>query len=277
MTASRRFAPTSILALFCMCHAAAAWSQTTPAAGRASPASKTKSPAPGIEWVTIPGGSFMMGSVDPGSDTLPWHKVSVKTFQISRTLVTNKQYKACVEAGACTKPLKIYGEDMLKDDHPVVGVSWPQARTFATWAGGRLPTEAEWEYAARDGGKNQGYPWGDAAPDCSLAVFDSTLEGSGCGRTTTWPVCSKPKGRTKQGLCDMVGNAQVWLQDWYHDSYLDAPADGSAWESPAGTSRVARGGSWADAPDDLRAVRRRHGHPAHQSAWVGIRTARSSR
>ena len=220
-----------------------------------------------IQWLTIPGGSFFMGSGN--SDEAPQHKVTIASFQMARTLVTNKQYKACVDAGACTRPAET-GEAFNGDDQPVVGVDWNQAKAFAEWAGARLPTEAEWEYAARSAGEDWKYPWGNEDADCWRAVI------GGCGDASA-PVCSKPGGNTKQGLCDMAGNVWEWVQDWYHGSYGGAPDDGSAWENPPGAARVVRGGSW-DLPGPVsRAASRGYNDPASRRAYIGFRVARSTR
>jgi formylglycine-generating enzyme required for sulfatase activity len=226
-----------------------------------------------VQWVSIPGGSFLMGSSAGSSDEKPEHRVTVASFQMGRSEVTAGQYRRCVQAGSCTAPDT--GGDCnwgksVREDHPVNCVDWNQARAFATWAGGRLPSEAEWEYAARSGGRSQRCPWGDEAPTCSRAVMDN-----GCGRKSTWPVCSKTAGNTAQGLCDMAGNVWEWVQDWYHDTYAGAPTDGSAWESPTGVIRVYRGGSWDDDAGDLRATSRSWGRPGRRDGLLGFRLARS--
>lgn len=257
---------------------------------QAAPAARTPSgnaSAAGIKWVTIPGGSFMMGAED-WTDTKLLHRVTVKTFQLAKTLVTNKQYQACVEAGACTAAHASDGTCDILDgtswspgnmpdsfrggDRPVVCVDWEQAKAFSQWAGGRLPSEAEWEYAARGAGKDYKYPWGDEDATCARAVTNEG--GMGCGRDATWPVCSKPKGNSAQGLCDMAGNVWEWLQDWYHDSYDGAPTDGSAWESPPGSARVFRGGSWGRPAGLARSARRDSREPESHSTGLGFRPAR---
>lgn len=248
----------------------------------------------GAGWVTIPGGSFMMGTDAPRVfvDAQPVHRVTVPTFQMARTLATFGQYKACVKDGACSPAHVSDGscvvwdeatglrfgelpEPFQGDDRPVVCVDWDQAQAFAKWAGGRLPTEAEWEYAARGGGQEQQYPWGDEKPSCKRAVMDSGRKG--CGRASTWPICSKPKGNTKQGLCDMAGNAWQWVQDWHHGSYDGAPADGSAWEAPADTARSMRGGSWRFDGSMLGVADRNLGDPDSRRSDLSLRLARSSR
>ena len=240
---------------------------------------QTTGQAPGgkaeIEWVSIPGGSFLMGS--GADDEAPVHDVAIKPFQMAKTLATVEQYKACVDAGACTPPVTggycnwgVAG----RENHPINCVDWGQAQAFSSWAGGRIPSEAEWEYAARSAGKDWKYPWGNDTATCETAVI------SGCTGGGTAPVCSKPLGNTQQGLCDMAGNVWEWVQDWYHDSYNGAPTDGGVWESPAGSARVVRGGSWyLDASYARAAIRYNDAGPAYRYRFhvIGLRPVRSPR
>jgi len=238
----------------------------------------------GIEWVTIPGGEFMMGSNYGYDDEKPVHRVRVRTFQMSRTEVTVAQYRACVRAGACTEPdtgrYCNWGKSG-RDNHPINCVDWNQAKAFAKWAGGRLPTEAEWEYAARSGGKAWKYPWGNEKASCARAVMAvKPNTGYGCSKERTWPVCSKPKGNTVQGLCDMVGNVSEWCEDWYHGSYRGAPSDSSAlgrFLSPfrVGSTRVDRGGSWESIATFCGSARRDSYPPDVRLIDLGFRVARS--
>ncbi|MDP3542610.1 MAG: formylglycine-generating enzyme family protein [Elusimicrobiota bacterium] len=237
----------------------------------AAPSDKTK-----IDWVRIPGGSFLMGS-DEYPQEGPIRRVTVKAFELGRTEVTNRQYQACVAAGACTGlDMDCLGPAFRGPEQPVVCVTWAQARAFAAWAGGRLPSEAEWEYAARGAGEQRRYPWGGAAATCRRAVFGEDPDALGCGRDAAWPVCSKPAGNSKQGLCDMAGNVWEWTEDWYHDNYEGAPSDGSAWlEKSTSSFRSDRGGQWDGDAHNLRATTRDSEDPEIRSErGTGFRTAR---
>lgn len=224
----------------------------------------------GVEWVSIPGGQFLMGSDAGPVRERPRHWVRVKPFQLSRAPVTEAQYARCVKAKACAPPAARNGCGPYGDDYPVVCVDWEQARAFAKWAGARLPTEAEWEYAAA-GESNRPYPWGADAPTCSRAVYRSGPHGDACGKPWYAPVCTKPLGRTPEGLCDMAGNVSQWVEDAYHPSYDGAPADGSAWMG--GTEKVSRGGAFFLPEDFLRVSSRVHGQ-ATDRVIDGIRLAR---
>ena len=234
------------------------------------------------EWVTIPGGSFEMGSESGDDDERPVHTVRVSSFELMKTEVTVGQYRKCVEAGDCAAPEAYDSSSGWKkycnwgqsgrEDHPLNCVDWTQAQAFAKWAGGRLPTEAEWEYAARSGGKSWTYPWGpEGAADCTRAVMDDG--GKGCGEDRTWPVCSKPAGNSTHGVCDLAGNVWEWVQDTYHDTYNGAPDDGTALEGDA-SYRVNRGGSWFNTASDLRASNRRGFDPSNRLDDLGFRLAR---
>ena len=220
-------------------------------------------PAKPVEFITIPGGKFTMGT-DSGEkgfeDAKPIHEVAIKTFDMSKTAVTVEQYAECVIKGGCIEPATgdycnwgVTGRQL----HPVNCVDWDQASKYAKFKGGRLPSESEFEYAAMSGGKNQKYPWGNDEPTCDKAVmYDNG--GYGCGKDSTMPVCSKTAGNTAQGLCDMAGNVWQWVQDKYQDSYKGAPTDGSAFEA-TGSDRVVRGGSFfRSGASYLRADRRSH-------------------
>jgi formylglycine-generating enzyme required for sulfatase activity len=232
----------------------------------------------GIEWVRIPGGSFRMGSTSGEDYEKPVHTVRIRSFDLMKTEVTVGQYRACVKAGACTEPDTGGYKDACnwgkrgRKNHPVNCVDWNQAQAFAKWAGGRLPTEAEWEYAARSGGKKQTFPWGDEEATCARAVMKGG--GYGCGKSRTWPVCSKRRGNSVHGVCDLSGNVWELVQDHYHDSYTGAPSDGSAWEG--GTSnRVIRGGSWVSDASSLRAASRSWNFPSNRRYYLGFRLSRS--
>jgi formylglycine-generating enzyme required for sulfatase activity len=181
------------------------------------------------EWVSIPGGTYMMGYPNgQGMDKEhPIHKEKVKTFEMLKSEVTVDQFHACVQAKVCwdnpdDKANSYCNGNHLEDrgDHPMNCVDWYQAATFCAWIGGRLPTEAEWEYAARSGGKDTNAPWGNDPATCDRAAHDEH-PGFNCGPTkdSTSPVCSHPKGNSEQGVCDLIGNVIEWNYDWFYHDY----------------------------------------------------------
>jgi iron(II)-dependent oxidoreductase len=225
----------------------------------------------------------MMGSEDGSSDEKPIHRVIVKDFYMSKTEVTVGQYRKCVEAGECSEPddknhySKCNWGYSDRDDHPINCVDWNQARAFAKWVGGDLPSEAQWEYASRSGGKDIKYPWGNAEATCEYAVmYDNE---NGCGRDRTWEVCSKTGGNTTQGLCDMGGNVWEWVLDEWNDSYSGAPSNDIGWCSDRGCDgdtsahRVYRGGSWRYYASILRSAIRNDLSPGDRSADIGFRVS----
>ena len=214
------------------------------------------------EFVSIPGAR-------------PAHEVVIKTFGMSRTAVTVEQYAQCVREGRCAAPgtggYCNWGKPG-RELHPVNCVDWDQANQYASFMGARLPSEAEWEYAATSGGGNRKYPWGNEEPGCGLAVMNAG--GQGCDKSGTLPVCSRPGGNTAQGLCDMAGNVWQWVQDKYQTSYAGAPGDGAAFEA-AGVRRVLRGGSFYNsAAGHLRSDNRYSVDPGCRYGMIGFRLAR---
>ena len=222
-----------------------------------------------LHWVTIEGGSFQMGSSEGESDELPIHTVTVSTFEITQTEVTVAQYRACVEVGVCSEPdsESTYWE-YGSENHPINYVNWVESRTFAQWVGGDLPSEAQWEYAARggDGGQYE-YAGSDAIDD--VAWYD-TNESRPVGQKA-------PNG---YGLYDMSGNVREWVLDEYESSYEGVPTDGSPRCSRSdclGTEmslRTRRGGSIADNRSDIRITNRTMGYPSGHSFSLGFRIVR---
>ena len=224
----------------------------------------------GIEWVRIPAGSFQMGSPasEEGrySDEGPVHRVRVRGFELAKTEVTVRQYRACVTSGACTAPgtgeFCNWGRSG-RDDHPVNCVDWEQARAFARWIGGRLPSEAEWEYAARAGTTGARYGSLDAVA-WHHGNSSGTTHAVGEKRANAW------------GLYDMLGNVWEWVEDCWHGDYDGAPSDGSAWTTRcSGSFRVFRGGSWDYPAGLVRAAYRSRFSPGYRDDCLGFRPARS--
>ena len=235
-----------------------------------------------VEFVVIPGGKFIMGNdsgMDGFLDAAPSHEVTIKTFEMSRTLVTVEQYAECVLKGECVTPAtggRCNWGKAGRQLHPVNCVSWLQAQAYARFKGARLPSEAEFEYASTSGGKRHKYPWGNDDPTCDKAVIK--IAGAyDCAVNGTMPVCSKPAGNTAQGLCDMAGNVWQWVQDKYHYSYDGVPVDGRAFEDARSRHRVIRGAGFVG---DVAKQAGRRGYALQDKSdgfFIGVRLARSKR
>jgi serine/threonine-protein kinase len=213
---------------------------------------------PASEMVFIPAGTFQMGANDGWFDEKPMHTVTLDAYYIDKMEVTNRQYTRCVAAGICAAPSLDFSSTRLTyysnptfADYPVIYVSWNDARNYCQWAGKRLPTEAEWEKAARGSSDIRNYPWGDAQPNCGLvnSYNDTTLKFC-VGDTTA--AGSYPVGASVYGVLDMAGNVKEWVNDWYKwDYYLTSP--GVNPQGPtSGTEKVLRGGSWLSDWDLIR-------------------------
>jgi formylglycine-generating enzyme required for sulfatase activity len=204
--------------------------------------------------VLIPGGTFMMGCTkgDGQCDMheQPLHQVVLNAFYMDKTEVTVDAFRRCVIEAKCKKH-SFWGIDRCnwnqtgRENHPMNCVNWFDAKSYCEWAGKRLPTESEWEYAARGGHSDWKYPWGNEQAVCSRAVMVEDRRG-GCGKDGAWPVGIK--GAYGFGLFDMAGNVDEWVEDCWIEDYTETPQDGTAWTSTPGNcylGRVSRGGSWA--------------------------------
>ena len=232
----------------------------------ASPAPEVwVNPIDDAEFVNVPAGEFVMGSDEDYADEAPMHVVDLDAYWIMRTEVTNAQYLACIEDGGCTPPSNDPWNSSEFVNHPVTNVDWAQAQEYAAWAGGRLPTEAEWEKAAR-GTDGLIYPWGDDDPDEQLANVDAPTGD-------TAPVGSYPDGVSVYGVLDMTGNVEEWVADWYgKDYYADSPALNPVGPAPSTPPlKVLRGGSYQQGRYDSRTSVRGRANPETKYGNVGFR------
>ena len=246
--------------------------------------------APAGVKIYIPAGTFQMGC-DPahnGSATwcyapeLPLHEVYLSAYYIDAAEVTNAQYARCVAAGACTPPVSsnsfthedYYGKPEFAY-YPVIWVNWYQAQEYCTWAGGSLPTEAQWEKAARGSNDTRAFPWGDTLPDCGRENFCLDFEDH-CEDCIgdTHPVGSYPTGRSPYGAFDMAGNVVEWVFDWYAAGYFPIPAPPDPTGPDTGTLKVLRGGSWIFSSHYQRvASRDLIQYPGDENHDIGFRCA----
>ncbi len=247
----------------------------------AEPKATWVSPLDGMVLIHIPRDQYLIGSLD--SDFPAWvgekpqHKVNLTDYWIDKTEVTNAMYALCVDAGVCPEKIldlsftrrNYFGVEEF-DQFPVMYVTWDEAQTYCAFAGRRLPTEAEWEVAAR-GTDRRKYPWGNAAPTCNLLNFGGGLADYCTGDTTA--VGKYPQGASPYGVLDMGGNVYEWVADWYGPNYMVEPHDNPV-GLETGTLRVIRGGSWFNVADYVRAAFRTGHNPADQSEYIGFRCAR---
>jgi len=225
--------------------------------------------APATPMASVPGGTFPMGCDSSRASERPRHLVRVAAFAIDATEVTVRDYDGCVFARACKPSGLASGETSLcndartRPDHPANCVDWDDAHAFCAWAGKRLPTEEEWEYAAR-GADERAYPWGDVAPMTNMV----NALGEGDGFAATSPVATYDAGRSPFGVYDMAGNVWEWTADRYDASYYaTAPSVNPAGPVDGG-ERVIRGGGF-DAASIARFVRasaRAHADPESTGA-----------
>jgi formylglycine-generating enzyme required for sulfatase activity len=254
--------------------------------------------------VLIPPGTFTMGSDQvtaldecekyfAGCNREEWylnegpvHQVTLESYYIDVYELTNRQYQECVAAGACTPPSRMgsstrssYFEDPGFADYPVIWVSWEQAQTYCAWRGARLPTEAEWEKAAR-GTDARLYPWGDSFEagegnfcdtNCELHWANKDFDD---GFADTAPVGSFPSGASPYGVQDMGGNVNEWVADWYDEQYYASSPSVNPMGPETGINHGIRGGSFHTPGQGLRTAARPLSEPA--ADYIGFRCAASA-
>jgi formylglycine-generating enzyme required for sulfatase activity len=213
--------------------------------------------------VAVPGGKFIMGH---GGEDNPEHEVTVSDFWMYRAKVTNSQFGLCVAMGKCAPPNteknSDYG-DPLKANHPVTGVAYDQAASYCSFVNGRLPTEAEWEKAAR-GPDGNIYPWGDATPDCELANYGT------CEFKTT-SVIEHPEGQSYYEALDMAGNTYEWVADWYAKNYYNESPTEDPLGPDLGNTRSVRSSGFNSPAYETEAARRFAFNPIFQLSDLGFR------
>lgn len=230
----------------------------------------------GMVMVYVSEGTFSMGS-NSYSDEQPVHTVYLDSFWIDQTEVTNKMYTLCVAAGKCAPPdssssyshSSYYG-NLEYDNYPVIYVSWNDASAYCAWADRRLPTEAEWEKAAR-GTDGRTYPWGEGI-DCNKANYN---DGSKYCVGDTSAVGSFESGKSFYGAYDLAGNVWEWVADWYSDTYYVSSPASNPTGPASGQSRVLRGGAWSYYDFNVRSASRSGLNPLISDYRIGFRCSRS--
>ena len=245
--------------------------------------------------VSLTGGTFNMGNASIGSYEVPVHEVTLSAFELDAHEVTVLEYatfyagladdKKCTTQNngslTCARPGTVQDCNWNVDgrtNHPITCVDWYMAKAYCDWAGKRLPTEAEWEYAARNQGQDVAFPWGNEAPSCSYAILADPTNG--CGQNSTSPVASLAAGKSAQGLYDMAGNVMEWCADTFAAYTADAQVNPLHGAGATGFSmRVVRGSMWKTSASDLGAVNAAYRDQASDNllyySMVGFRCAKN--
>jgi formylglycine-generating enzyme required for sulfatase activity len=239
-----------------------------------------------VSMALVPAGPFEMGSLNGEEDEQPVHTVTLDAFYIDQYEVTNTQYAVCVALGFCFATTNttafassysrgVYFGNPVYADYPVIYASWLQAQQYCTWRGARLPTEAEWEKAARGGLGGKTYPWGDQSPICEGGAVNGAKfdDDGGCNDTDTEQVGSYTANG--YGLYDMVGNVWEWVSDFYDENYYTNSPGNNPSGPQEGSFPVVRGGTWGNSADNIRVSDRRYNDPTSGAIYSGFRCARN--
>ena len=223
----------------------------------------------GAPMVLVPAGEFIMGSDKGDDDERPIHRVFLDHFYIDKFEVTNSRFARFVKAMLLEPPWSFSDKDtpIVNADRPVRWVNWMEALGYCLWAGKRLPTEAEWEKAAR-GTEGWDYPWGNDPPTQAHAVF-----GLKEGTDSVSPIGNRDAGKSPYGVHDMAGNLYEWTMDWYDDRYYSDITAINPRGPMQGTAKAQRGGSYTNSPYRLRSTFRTKGDPTEHEHNVGFRCA----
>ena len=224
----------------------------------------------GAPMVLVAAGEFTMGSAEGDDDEQPVHRVFLDSFYLDTFEVTNGRFAKFVAAIQSEPPWGFADHDtpVLHAEQPVRWVTWLEATGYCLWAGKRLPTEAEWEKAAR-GPDGRPYPWGTEPPTPAHAVF-GLKEG---GADSVSLIGNREKGTSPYGVHDLAGNLYEWVSDWYDDASYTTQATINPHGPLEGTAKVQRGGSYINSPYRLRASFRTKGDPTEHDPHVGFRCA----
>ena len=226
----------------------------------------------GAPMVLVPAGEFIMGSEQGDDDEQPVHRVFLDSFYLDTFEVTNGRFAKFVAAIQSEPPWGFADHDtpVLHADRPVRWVTWLEATGYCLWAGKRLPTEAEWEKAAR-GTDGRTYPWGQEPPTPVHAVF-----GLKEGAETVAPIGDREKGTSPYGVHDLAGNLYEWVSDWYDDAFYTTTPTINPRGPAEGPAKGQRGGSYINSPYRLRASFRTKGDPTEHDPHVGFRCAQDA-
>ena len=241
--------------------------------GASKPEITTKSmvsPIDGMTMVYIPAGNFLMGENRGPMKISPQHLVYLDAYWIDQTEVTNRMYALCVKAGACGLPIQsdgvnpYYGNPRFYN-YPIVYIDWIEAVQYCTWANRRLPTEAEWEKAAR-GTDGRRYPWGNEKPNSKLLNYQDNIG-------TPLPVDRYPLGASPYGILNMAGNVREWATDWYSNQTYKQDHELNPLGPETGTTRSLRGGHFSDSWQQVTTYNRFSHEPTSAGLARGFRCA----